>query len=467
MAADRHHTINAFQSLNDTKNLMHYIRLLRPPSLERNNNLKLIITITTDLGDSFLQAEQPLPITVHARHLEREGPHWTKHTVRIDDGSLKWRSGLRVLKLDLRIPDPVLRKLRVGEDENSAPSIRIIASPNNSELPDIAEIPFDTEGRILGLSVPLPRPEKETCFTATREFSTLINGVERTLSIDEEIGESIDRHVWDAGVVTTGLLSDICKPANEGKWRETPLLRGILSSANPERPLNVIELGCGVGILGIGLAAALSPQYESEAQNTSFHEEGDDHSENGTLNSPTNTVCKSGDFGSILLTDLPDAEELTKKNIIQYREGQWEIGSRKSPLEFESLDWEDGKNGVFGPKANATEWGLIIISDCTYNVDMLPALVETLSALHRSSVSLAKAGPKVMLATKPRHSSEKALFELMAASGWNIQESASQPLPSLGLEDERVEIYLFGKDLEQDNVARSPHFSTAKRRKMA
>lgn len=443
---------------------MHYIRLLRPPSLDKKDNLNLILTITTDLGDSFLSPERPLPISIYATHSDQEGP---KGPVKIDDGSIQWRSGSRVLKFDFRLPAQILRDLRTVEDDQNSPRIRIVASRSSSGLPNITEIPFNTKGCILSLSVPLPRPGKEACFTATREFLTPVNDVAEILSIDEEMGESIDRHVWDAGVVTTGLIFDMCKPANGRKWNETPLLRGILRSASSERTLNVIELGCGVGILGIGLATALFPRHQIEALNTGSQKDGDAFDGSGALETPANATPESVEFGSILLTDLPDAEELTRENILRYHEGRGKGGPVVSALEFESLDWVDGQNGVFGPKANATAWDLIIISDCTYNADMLSALVDTLSALHRLSKSLAKVEPKVMLATKPRHSSEKALFDLMAASGWNILESASQPLPSLGLEDESVEIYLFDKVLEQGDDGRSPQSSAAKRRRLA
>lgn len=424
---------------------MHYIRLLRPPSLDKQDNLKLVLTITTDLGDSFLCPEQPLPISVYAHRGEQQIPCQTEDRFKIDGGSFSWRSGLRVLKLDLHIPVQIMRALRLAEKDNSSPRITITASQKRVDPPNIAEIPFDTKGRILGLSVPLPRPGKEICFTATRDFIPSIGSVAGTLSVDEEIGESIDRHVWDAGVVTTGLIFDMCKTGDGSKWSKTPLLQGILGSSTSERPLNVIELGCGVGILGVGLAAALSVRYKQQTPNTSLQEDGTTSTDSGVLDSAADTDPDLPHLASILLTDLPDAEELTMSNISRYYKAQYTAVSGSFPLEFESLDWEDGREGAFGPKASATGWDLIIISDCTYNVDMLSALVETLSMLHKSSMDLANTGPKVMLATKPRHQSEKALFDLMTASGWDVLESASQPLPVLGLEDENVEIYLFGK----------------------
>ncbi|CAN8106500.1 unnamed protein product [Discula destructiva] len=425
---------------------MHYIRSLRPPSLDKRDKLKLVLTITTDLGDSFLCPEQPVSISVGVVLAEPLVPDQHEAQVKIDDGSISWRSGMRVLKFEIQLPSRLMRRLRsdnLASTGGSTPRVRIIAARQLLEPPNIADIPFDTAGRVLGLSVPFPVPGQETCYTATREFAAPLR-----LRIDEEMGESIDRHVWDAGVVTTGLMSDMCKNDVDGKWRSTPRLQTILRSATPEYPLRAIELGCGVGILGIGLATAVSARLPHQSPRGVL--QGDEDAADGSeaMDRPANAIPEALDLANILLTDLPDAEELTTGNIRGYQESQHASGFGGVQLGFESLDWEDGKKGVLGPQASATAWDLIIISDCTYNVDMLSALVGTLSALHTSSAGLGKLfGPKVMLATKPRHPSEKALFDLMASEGWRIVENATQPLPLLGLDPESVEIYLFGKTL--------------------
>ena len=91
---------------------------------------------------------------------------------------------------------------------------------------------------------------------------------------------------------------------------------------------------------------------------------------------------------------------------------------------------------------------LIVLSDCTYNVDMLPALVGTLSALHASNLEShprKRSTTKVFLATKPRHESELALFDLMRKEGWETLAKQAVPLPVLGQEPESVELYIFEK----------------------
>lgn len=509
---------------------MHYVRLLRPPSVDNKTRLlKLVLTITTDLGDSFLCPNDPVQIAVYLvteSVVDGDGDEGQKKNRRAQwvqlggvdnaqgNGRNKnarksiWSAGMRVLKLDLPLPAKMMGKTRIQivatlDHNNNKP-------PSHAALqilpPDIAEIPFDTTGRILGLSVPFPSPGADICYTATRELAVRfpvggghddnggIGKEEVILQIAEEIGESIDRHVWDAGVVTTGLILDMCGVNAPGhdRWCKMPLLRWLLASGAAAKQeeergeekeygqLNVIELGCGVGILGIGVARALAclrtgrenttpaqkvPNGDNDVGNGHNGRcKDEDEGEKSTETQDTESALpKEGqNMGQVLLTDLADAEELTRANINANtqatRRDDASSFSALPLLEFEELDWENGQNGVFGPKASATRWDMVIISDCTYNVDMLSALVKTLSALHALSITLPKvsaastpaklvktAGLKVMLATKPRHSSERALFDLMAADGWSILESGSQSLPLLGMEEERVEVYLFGK----------------------
>lgn len=431
---------------------MHYIRLMRPPSLDKQQKLKLVLTITTDLGDSFLCPDDPVPISVYLTNSpgagtgEDEDQTFCLTPRKAGKSGTLWKEGMRILKLELPVPDKVFKSIKkLSSQARPVPAICIVASHNLEAPPKAADIPFDADGRVVALESEFPWPsDGQQTFESLRRFA-LAEG--DFLRIDERIGESIDRHVWDAGVVTTGVLLNLCEDGtSKHTWDRTPLLKELLCSVKPTRPLNVIELGCGVGILGVGLAAALHRRVSSSWD-------------------PEDATQSSS---SILLTDLPDAEEVATRNIADEKLARKSVLSGKPSVEthFESLDWDEGKTGVFGPKAKASSWDLIIISDCTYNVDMLSALVKTISELQKLSMNMDGKSPKVMLATKPRHSSEKALFGLMDEDDWRILESASQPLPVLGLEDQTVEIYLFGKDSEQptDGGAAAP--SASKRRKL-
>ncbi|POS79690.1 hypothetical protein DHEL01_v201924 [Diaporthe helianthi] len=433
---------------------MHYIRLMRPPSLDDQRNLKLVITITTDLGDSFLCPDEPVPISVFLNQgsstsSEDDHSQFFCLTSRKEGKSgIYWKQGMRIVKLDLPVPDKVFKSIQTSSPESSLTStICVVASHNAEDSPKAADIPFDTDGRIMAVESEFPwPPDSERTFESVRRLA-LAEGA--FLSVDERIGESIDRHVWDAGVVTAGVLVNLCQgQVSKHTWGRTPVLKDLLCSVTPERPLNVIELGCGVGILGIALAAALYRR----------------------MSLSWDAKSRTQSASRILLTDLSDAEEVALANIASEKKARKAVpaGGPSVDTGFECLDWDEGKTGVFGPKAQASSWDLIIISDCTYNVDMLSALVKTISELHKLSTDKGRKSPRVMLATKPRHSSEKALFGLMSEDGWKVLESASQPLPVLGLEDQTVEIYLFGKDSEQPMEAdgASTTASAPKRRKL-
>ena len=425
---------------------------MRPPGLDKEQRLKLVLTITTDLGDSFLCPDDPVPISVYLIGSPVSGTDEDRNQTscltprRSGKSSTYWKQGMRVLKLNLPVPDQAFQSIkRSSSQARPLPAICIVASHSLGGPPEAADIPFDAEGRIMAVESEFPWPSAgQQAFESMRRFA-LAEG--DFLHVDERIGESIDRHVWDAGVVTTGVLLNLCKNGtSKHTWDRTPLLKELLCSVTPTRPLNVIELGCGVGILGVGLAAALSRRVSS-----SWDPED-------ATQSPS----------SVLLTDLSDAEEVAVANIADEKKARPSVLPLGPSVNtsFEVLDWEQGKTGVFGPKAKASNWDLIIISDCTYNVDMLSALVKTISELHKLSMDGGRKSSRVMLATKPRHSSEKALFGLMDENGWKILESASQPLPVLGLEDQTIEIYLFGKDSKQPPGGGASAPSAAKRRKL-
>ena len=176
-------------------------------------------------------------------------------------------------------------------------------------------------------------------------------------------------------------------------------------------------MGNGVGILGAGIARALAL-------------------------SPS--ACTKG--SRVLMTDLSDAEVRTRANIAICADQAGWTSDDPAPfgLDFEALDWNDGKAGVFGPEVLARPWDLVVLSDCTYN-DLLPALTKTLTELHRISAERGS-DTKIMLATKPRHKAEREFFNLMKADGWGIAEKTLIPLPVLYSEPEAVHVYVFSKN---------------------
>ncbi|KAF3357767.1 hypothetical protein VdG1_03104 [Verticillium dahliae VDG1] len=385
---------------------MHYIRLLRPPALSTDqrgtSSVHVVLTITTDLGDSFLSPEASIKLKagVYAASLDAKGNKPQPSDIKTSQ-ILEWRPGTRVIKTDLPLGICSSTDLRVFVFPTSqawAGSTRDVVSSLRS----------DDRGRIMPVWADVHYPGVEAPHVSFRRLRIGSEESPSFVQVEEDIGESIARHIWDAGVVATSILLE--NGTSSVNSETLPKLTQVLAS---DGPLHIMELGCGVGILGLGIAALLSGSHRQSSQ--------------------------------LLLTDLPEAEDRTQANI--------DCLASTLPSEaqtipsFESLDWEDGRKGKFGPRVQENFWHLIVLSDCTYNVDMLPALVGTLTALHDANKNHVPAGEAatthVLLATKPRHRSEKALFDLMSKGGWVVAEQDILPLPVMGQQPESVEIYIF------------------------
>ncbi|CAK7243198.1 MAG: hypothetical protein STHCBS139747_004709 [Sporothrix thermara] len=547
---------------------MHYIRLLRPPTVvhavtahsrpgQGGFSLGFVLTITTDLGESFLCPDAPIDLTVELVVEEDVEMQVDKVDNEVDDdnnesadGSKKgseelhpekivktrifklplaasspasagkagkaskpskataaavaaaaaaaaatssasqWRAGMRVLKVEARLSKDAeaclwgslaststttISKRRVCictvDKKLSATHARQLVEPKTT-------VNDHGDGLIMPLWVDVPeRPHDAFPHVAVRQLLLQDNVAPEEgdasrsatwVEVEEEIGESIARHVWDAGLVAVAYLANTClappttsrkRPREEEEEEEEKkeadggsqsfhakpcslpdALRSILVPKHKgqkgqkqiaDETLGVLELGSGVGILGIGLAAIVQEASRRGSSSVAVSDRGN---------------------AMFLLTDLPEAEEHARANMAR---------SGCPSLDYENLDWEEGRQGRFGPAvaghnsrtgsdgsdgSDGKGWDLVVLSDCTYNVDMLPALVETLTALSSlKDAQHARAPPSVLLARKPRHASEEALFPLMADHGWTVRASSTVPLPVLDGEAQIVELYLYEK----------------------
>ncbi|KAJ3493503.1 hypothetical protein NLG97_g4688 [Lecanicillium saksenae] len=391
---------------------MHYIRLLRPPKVTRNagQHLELLFTITTDLGDSFLYPEIPIDLQIIAEIHESHTPTVLKLTKK---SQVVWQSGMRVAKPKIVIPRPLQAALSSGAKVNIGISANQEKSADGAQHVLLHSENSGSQGQIMPVWATLNNANAGTGVSTRRIVLDDAASGRYLVEVEEEIGESIARHIWDAGVLAMCCIAGIylCPTLECNQQRLPKAMKALLSS---KKALNVLELGCGVGILGLGFATVF-PRLRKEGLET----------------------C------TIVMTDLEEAEERTKSNMERALiNGQ----SQDMSLLYENLDWEEGRKGVFGTEVAGRGWDLIIISDCTYNVDMLPALVETLTALemaNRLKKGSIAAGTKVFLATKPRHASERAFFDLMSDNKWRVQENQILDLPVLGNENESIELYLF------------------------
>ncbi|RDA93176.1 hypothetical protein CP533_3168 [Ophiocordyceps camponoti-saundersi (nom. inval.)] len=374
---------------------MHYVRLLRPPKLIRSYRdlkVELVLAITTDLGDAFLCPEEALDLVVRvAAHVASPPGAIVLWELPPATGKLQWRAGVRVVKPTLVIPESVAEAVEANQ------KVELSVSPTPPYAADTlhAILKASTQGGgglVMPVSVALSGRDQSR-HVCTRKLLGYGIGC---FELEEDMGDSIARHIWDASPVALAAIAGACDGPCLG------VLRRLLS-ANRPIPVNVLELGCGVGILGAGLGS-LYPR------------------------------C------TVLMTDVDEAEDRARANM--------DLLARDNLL-YENLDWNDGRRGVFGPLVRSRCWNLIMLSDCTYNTDTLPALVATLSELHRLNV--ASTGERgfismTWVATKPRHDSERVVMTLLADDGWETVAKQALPLPVLGGESQTVEMYLFEKN---------------------
>lgn len=190
----------------------------------------------------------------------------------------------------------------------------------------------------------------------------------------------------DGGIALTAYVDRMIALQVEG----LPLLEESIGLATSKR-LNVIELGCGCGMVGIGLAQMVPG-------------------------------CR------VLLTDMPEARDIANRNITNMNPA---ISSQAT---FMPLDWESPLPKTIESRA----FDMVIVSECTYNTDTIPALVKTLSDLNKRS-------PKsvVLVSTKVRHASESIFFELMEQAQFVKASHSILALPKDLSSDEDPEIVHF------------------------
>jgi len=328
---------------------MHYIRFLKTPKVQVDRGtvlLKSVLTVTTDLGETFYPSELELIVTL--RDSEQDGEIYLRKRI-------SWQAGGRSINVTFDLS-------RQDIDWPACIHVSVRNSDHNGFLPAIADIWSGTLNPTKG--------QFESGSRVERRFTSL---AERTISFLEDAGDSIARHLWDG---SQALAQHIDQTISLQNPTTLPLLEYVLISATYRR-LHVLELGAGCGTVGISIGQSI-PDCD------------------------------------VLLTDLPEVTELIEANIARMRPAM------SSRVRFQPLDWlqplplplQDRKND------------LIVVSECTYNVDTLEPLVGML-------LTLLVRSPKavIVVCTKTRHSSEAAFFGLMKNAGLIEEGSMRLPLP--------------------------------------
>ncbi|KAL2808598.1 putative methyltransferase-domain-containing protein [Aspergillus granulosus] len=354
--------------------MVYYIRFLKTPRLQKQKagtfSASALICITTDLGDALLAQDHDLLVTLR---LASNGEP-------VCQERLHWQGSKRELPVALGpLPGSIVRQLIIMEiTSHDPPTARSDSLLNQQDIPLVMS----------GWSAPFGGPQSEVADKLIERRFRVNQTVE--LGIWEETGNSIARHIWDAAVASVVYLQRLVAG---DQLSSNMVLRSLLRSER-RGPLHVIELGSGCGIVGIALAALL-PQ------------------------------C------SVLLTDLPEVEEIVSKNIAAARPAQ------SSGLQYRPLEWEEE---LPADLFETPSIDLVLVSDCTYNADSLPALVSVLSRLLKLSPHAL-----ILVALKRRHQSERIFFDLMKSAGLESLNVDRMNLPSQYDECDEIELHCYGR----------------------
>ncbi|EGD94130.1 hypothetical protein TESG_01655 [Trichophyton tonsurans CBS 112818] len=370
----------------------HYVRFLKPPRIE-TGSIKTLVTLTTDLGDSFLAEEVELRASVLRVDSENDSLKNDRRSVQcIKQKNFTWTSASRQvliaidgLQLDLRRHAV---RLHVGPADRGGhqpgPDDDFAVS---SAIPTV----------ISAWSPPFGGPDSHQADKLALRW--LRTRCPAEVRIWEETGNNLARHIWDASLAWLMLFQETLAPVvvaadgNDGQATSPSLMFKDLIRQNDDKShFNVIELGAGCGIVGIALAQSL-------------------------------TDC------SVLLTDLEEVRDIVSRNI------NMSNPAAGSKIDFQVLDWET----CIPSRISEQQYDLIVVSDCTYNSDSLPALVDTMAALVDRSPQAV-----IIVALKRRHESETVFFEFMRRARLDVCSQTRIQLPSVCSDEEvDIEIYCF------------------------
>lgn len=176
---------------------MHYIRFLKPPRMQRGGSapqLAAKVTLTTDLGESFLWADVKLAVEL----VDSDGN--TKLLPKVKEYLWKGSEGMRSLEVSLPIP---ISKGRRTAQTGGIHSVRMLVRPvsENHAVDTFTAVLGPGEGGLMAvrsMAIETNPPQNTSIIPSVSLAERVINLGKSELHIWEETGESIARHIWYA-----------------------------------------------------------------------------------------------------------------------------------------------------------------------------------------------------------------------------------------------------------------------------
>jgi len=168
---------------NTISSMVHYIRFLKAPQLypvsSTRQVVKALISISTDLGDDFL----PHDVLLNAKLIHSNGD---ADTINECQPAL-WKAGMRVLRIEVEVDATRSKNMRplslLVETANRGPATLFEGLPL-VVLCDIVSCRSEVGGSAI---------MREVSTRLERRFMLQPGNM---LSVVEDIGESIARHIW-------------------------------------------------------------------------------------------------------------------------------------------------------------------------------------------------------------------------------------------------------------------------------
>ena len=160
--------------------MVHYTRFLKPPRLQKSRDsqslVKALITITNDLGDEIYPANLGLRADLVSGVNDHAQPHYTR--------DIPWKAGMRVLWIEIptKSASPEL-ELRITE-AISGRNRQCSAAIDLEHMPSVVSCACKVDDPLRG---------PEGCGRSERR---LLLQAGNCLRIEEDIGDSIARHIW-------------------------------------------------------------------------------------------------------------------------------------------------------------------------------------------------------------------------------------------------------------------------------
>ncbi|KAG5368791.1 UPF0665 family protein [Yarrowia sp. E02] len=300
--------------------MLYHIKFLKVPTATKEG-YKSVLTLSNDLGDTLFHGSAEIGIEVGKRR-----------------SKVTWSPGDRSVTV-ITCAGPVFRAT--------------VLSSRDELFPDEPARFLDLYAQAVNGKFPAK---------SIRKFDSI------PLTIKEDTGNSIARHVWDAGVTLAHMLT---------KQR----IYDQICRKDSSQKIKILELGAGCGIVGLAVEKHLGGQ------------------------------------GSLILSDLEEARECAEES----------IALNQSSASFMALDWADED------VSKLADLDLIIVADCTYNMDMYETLVGCLERLLAMNP-----GAKVVIGHKMRNEQEVEFFDMLEQR-LKVEEDATE---SVGVD---VRVVVVGK----------------------